>query len=297
MVNDTQVFARVAPEQKLKLVKALQSTGNVVAMTGDGVNDAPALRQADIGVAMGITGTEVSKEAADMILTNDNFSSIVKAVEEGRRVYDNIMKIIAWVLPTNIAQAGVILGAIIIGSTVPILPLQILWVNIVTGGLLGAMLIYEPEEPGTMKQSPRKQTDSLLPKNLIWRVFIVGSLLILAVFFVFDKSLLGNENLESARTAAVNAIVFGQMFYLFNCRSLKYPMKKLGYFSNKYIWIGIVIMIGLHLLFTYAGFMNKIFDTAPISLAQWGLTLGVSLFIFIVVEFIKWFERKKIINN
>ncbi|MBU0731997.1 HAD-IC family P-type ATPase [Patescibacteria group bacterium] len=294
VVNNTQVFARVAPEQKLKLVKALQSTGNVVAMTGDGVNDAPALRQADIGVAMGITGTEVSKEAADMILTDDNFSSIVKAVEEGRRVYDNIMKIIAWVLPTNIAQAGVILGAIIIGSTVPILPLQILWVNIVTGGLLGAMLIHEPEEPGIMKHPPRKNTDSLLPKNLIWRVFIVGTLLILAVFFVFDKSLPGSGSLESARTAAVNAIVFGQMFYLLNCRSLKYPMRKLGYFSNKYIWIGIGIMVILQLLFTYAGFMQKIFETAPISLAQWGLTLGVSLFIFIVVEFIKWFERRKL---
>ena len=295
--NQTNVFARVAPEQKLDLVKALQSQDNVVAMTGDGVNDAPALRQADIGIAMGITGTEVSKEAADMVLADDNFSTIIHAVEEGRRVYDNIIKSIVWMLPTNIAEAGVILFAIIFGWTIPVLPMQILWVNTITGGLLGAMLIFEPEEPGTMNKKPRDPKESILPKYLIFRVFLVGALLIVGTFLVFNRYIFNSENIDAARTAAVNAIVFGELFYLFNCRSLKYRMKKIGFFSNWRLLIGVGIMIVLQLIFTYAGFMNKIFGTAPINFLSWILILCVSFSIFFIIELVKWMRHRNNNNN
>ena len=170
----TAVFARVAPEQKLRLVEALQSRGHVVAMTGDGVNDAPALKQANIGVAMGITGTEVSKEAADMVLTDDNFSSIEAAVEEGRGVFDNLTKFIVWTLPTNLGEGLVIMAAIFFGVTLPILPVQILWINMTTAGFLGLMLAFEPKEPGIMTRMPRDPKTPILTKKLIGRIILVG---------------------------------------------------------------------------------------------------------------------------
>lgn len=286
------VFARVAPEQKLRLVEALQARGHVVAMTGDGVNDAPALRQADIGVAMGITGTEVAKEAADMVLTDDNFSTIESAVEEGRGVWDNLIKFIIWTLPTNIGEALVILVAVFAGLTLPILPVQILWINMTTAVLLGLMLAFESKEPGIMLRLPRDPQASILTGPLVFRIFLVGGLLLAGSFGLFEWELLHGESDAAARTAAVNVFVFGELFYLFNCRSLTYSMFTLGIFSNGWLLVGVSGMTALQLVFTYVPIMNHVFGSAPIGLTEWVLILGVSLTIYLVVGGEKWFRRR-----
>ncbi len=285
------VFARVAPEQKLHLVEALQQRGHVVAMTGDGVNDAPALRQADIGVAMGITGTEVSKEAADMVLTNDNFSSIKAAVEEGRGVYDNLIKFIVWTLPTNLGEALVILSAVFAGLTLPILPLQILWINMSTAVLLGLMLAFEPKEPGIMSRPPRDPQSSILSVALIVRILLVGVLLTLGAYGLFEWELAQGETETTARTVTVNVFVFGELFYLFNCRSLRYSMFRIGFFSNPWLLAGVCAMIVLQLLYTYTPVMNAAFGSAPIGVDEWLLILGVSFAIYMAVGFEKWLRR------
>lgn len=287
----THVFARVAPEQKLHLVEALQRKGYVIAMTGDGVNDAPALRQADIGVAMGITGTEVSKEAADMILTDDAFTTIRDAVEEGRGVYDNIVKFITWTLPTNISEAGVVLLALIFGVAAPIQPLQILWINTVTAVLLGLMLAFEPKEPGLMRLPPRNADEPLIAPNMLKYALSVGLLLILSVFFVYERTMLRSADLMVAQTSAVNAIVFGEMFFLLNARSFRNPLTRIGLFSNKQLLMGLGMMAGLQIVFTHAGFMNRIFGTAPLSAITWLCIIAASLVIFFFVELIKWYDR------
>ncbi|MCC9654549.1 cation-transporting P-type ATPase [Rhodopirellula halodulae] len=287
-VEDTAVFARVSPAQKLRLVEALQSCGHVVAMTGDGVNDAPALRQANIGVAMGITGTEVTKEAADMILTDDNFASIEAAVEEGRGIYDNLIKFIAWTLPTNLGEAGIILVSAFLGFQLPITPLQILWINMSTAVLLGATLAFEPKERDIMNRPPRDQNEAILTKSLMWRTLWVGGLLVMATYFVFAfKKSLGVD-LSSARTAAVNVIVIGQAFYLLNCRSLRHSMFGVGLFSNLWLWCGIAMMVGLQLVFTYLPVMHHLFGTAPTTWRPWALAVGAGMLLYTLAEIDKW---------
>ena len=192
-VDNVNVFARVAPEQKLRLVEALQARGHVVAMTGDGVNDAPALKQANIGVAMGITGTDVSKEAADMVLTDDNFATIEAAVEEGRGVFDNLTKFIAWTLPTNLGEGLVLLAAIITGATLPILPIQILWINMVSAGVLGIALSLEPKEPGIMQRKPRNPQAPILNGVLIWRIVLVSLIILAGAFGLFEYELVARR--------------------------------------------------------------------------------------------------------
>ncbi|MBL0226810.1 MAG: HAD-IC family P-type ATPase, partial [Geobacteraceae bacterium] len=289
----TVVFARVAPEQKLRLVEALQARGHVVAMTGDGVNDAPALRQADIGVAMGITGTEVAKEAADMVLTDDNFSSIEAAVEEGRGVYDNLVKFITWTLPTNLGEGLVILAAVFAGVQLPILPVQILWINMTTAVLLGLMLAFEPKEPGIMLRQPIDPKKPLLTRELGIRIGIVGVLLLAASFGLFEWQLATGKSLEQARTCAVNAFVFGELFYLFNCRSLRHSLFKIGLFTNRWLLWGVGLMILLQLLFTYLPAMNTAFGSRPIGLAEWGVIITASLITYIVIEVEKWIRQRK----
>ena len=268
--NATAVFARVEPEQKLRLVRALQESGEVVAMTGDGVNDAPALKQADIGVAMGLGGTDVAREAASMVLTDDNFASIEAAVEEGRGVYDNLVKFITWTLPTNFGEGLVILAAILAGATLPITPLQILWINMTTAVLLGLMLSFEPVEKGLMRRPPRPPASPILDRPLIARIVLVSVLLLLGAYGLFLLELRQGHSLAEARTVAVNVFVVVEMFYLFNCRSLTRSFVSVGIFSNPWVWVGSGIMFLLQLLLTYLPVMNRLFGTAPIGVMEWG---------------------------
>ncbi|MCF6217408.1 MAG: cation-transporting P-type ATPase [Gammaproteobacteria bacterium] len=283
VVERISVFARVSPEQKLRLVEALQAGGHIVAMTGDGVNDAPALKQADIGIAMGVAGTEVAKEAADMVLTDDNFSTIEAAVEEGRAVFDNLVKFITWTLPTNVGQGSVILVAIIAGVALPVTPVQILWINMTTALLLGMMLAFENKEPGIMARPPRRPNTPVLTRELGVRIGIVGMMLLVGAFGLFELTLRQGGSIETARTVAVNMFIFGQAFYLLNCRSLRYSMFKLGVFSNRWLVVGVALMVLLQLLFTYLPILNQLFGSAPIGITEWLWVLAGGVLIYTVV--------------
>jgi len=290
--DQVAVFARVTPEQKLRLVRALQAGGHIVAMTGDGVNDAPALKQADIGVAMGVSGTEVAKEAADMVLTDDNFATIEAAVEEGRGVFDNLTKFIVWTLPTNMGEGLVILASILIGATLPILPVQILWINMSTGLFLGLMLAFEPKEPDIMRRPPRDPKSPILTGVLIGRILLVSLVMLVGAFGSFEWAMGKGSSDAHARTVAVNVIVIVELFYLFNCRSLTKSMFQLGVFSNLWIWVGVVSMVALQLLFTYAPFMNRFFHSAPIGWDAWWRILLTAVVAYAIVELEKWGRRK-----
>jgi magnesium-transporting ATPase (P-type) len=292
--HETDVFARVEPEQKLRLVRALQTRGEVVAMTGDGVNDAPALKQANIGIAMGLGGTEVAKEAAAMVLTDDNFASIEAAVEEGRGVWDNLVKFITWTLPTNFGEGLVIVAAILFGSTLPITPLQILWINMTTAVLLGMPLAFEPIERGIMHRPPRRLDMPVLDGALIRRILLVSVLLLGGSFGLFLYEQAQGHSLQVARTVAVNVFVMVEMFYLFNCRSLTHSFWRLGLFTNMWVWGGLGAMAVLQLLFTYWAPLNKVFQTAPISLRQWLEILAVALLSSLIIAGEKhWANRHR----
>ena len=288
---EAAVFARVTPEQKLRLVEALQARRQVVAMTGDGVNDAPALRQADIGVAMGMAGTEVAKEAADMVLTDDNFASIEAAVEEGRGVFDNLKKFIVWTLPTNVGEGLVILAAILVGTTLPILPVQILWINMATALFLGLTLAFEPKEEGIMLRPPRDPQSALLDRTLIKRIALVSALLLWGCFTIFKFELWRGGTIEAARTAAVTVFVFGELFYLFNCRSLHSSLFQLGVFSNKWVLGGVSVMVAAQLCFVYLPLMNRFFHSAPFVWWLWLMILAAGFLIWLVVELEKRLVR------
>ncbi len=290
--NQVNVFARVAPEQKLRLVEALQARGHIVAMTGDGVNDAPALKQANIGVAMGITGTDVSKEAADMILTDDNFATIEAAVEEGRGVFDNLTKYISWTLPTNLGEGLVLLAAIVAGVTLPILPIQILWINMVTAVVLGTALSLEPKEPDIMRRKPRDPQAPILNEVLIWRIVMVSLIILAGAFGLFEYELARGASIDEARTVAVNVVVFVEILFLFNSRSLTRSPFQVGFFSNPWAIGGALLMVVIQLLYTYLPFMNNLFSSAPMSFALWLDVIGVSLAAYILIEFEKWLRRR-----
>ncbi|EHR50976.1 P-type ATPase, translocating [Saccharomonospora marina XMU15] len=282
-VRDASVFARVSPEQKLRLVEAMQSRSEVVAMTGDGVNDAPALRQADIGVAMGRGGTEVAKEAGDMVLTDDDFATIEAAVEEGRGVFDNLTKFIVWTLPTNMAEGLVILVAIFAGAALPILPTQILWINMTTAVALGLMLAFEPKERGIMRRPPRDPRRPLLTGGLVARILLVSALLVGGSWWMFQWELAIGSGLPEARTVALNLFVAVELFYLFSCRSLTRSVWRIGWFSNKWVLGGVTFQILAQAALTYLPVMQGLFDTAPIGLESWLRILGVAALASVVV--------------
>jgi Ca2+-transporting ATPase len=277
LADRTNVFARVTPEQKLRLVEALQSRGQVVAMTGDGVNDAPALKQADIGVAMGITGTDVAKDAADMVLTDDDFASIEAAVEEGRGVFDNLVKFIAYALPTNVGQGLVILAGIVLGTALPIEPLQILWINMITAVLLGLGLAFEPKEPGIMDRAPRAPGAPIVTRGVMIRIVIAGLILLVCAFGIFEWAEGRGLGDAAARTAAVNVFMSVQIFYLFACRSLRRSLFTYNPFGNPIILLGVAVVIVLQLLFTYAPFMQVAFGTASVSGSEWAVIAAIGL--------------------
>ncbi len=292
LAHATNVFARVTPEQKLRLVEALQSKGQVVAMTGDGVNDAPALKQADIGVAMGITGTDVAKDAADMVLTDDDFASIEAAVEEGRGVFDNLVKFVTYALPTNVGQGLVILTAIMLGTTLPIEPLQILWINMVTAVLLGLGLAFEPKEPGIMERPPRAPGSPIVSRGALIRIVTVGIILLVSAFAMFEWALATDLGEEAARTAAVNVFMSVQIFYLFACRSMRRSLFTYNPFGNRIIVLGVVVVAVLQALFTYTAFMQTAFDTVAISGAVWLVILAIGVGAMVVMDLLGMVLRR-----
>ncbi len=290
--EEYDVYARTSPEHKLRLVSALQENGRLCAMTGDGVNDAPALKKANIGIAMGIKGTEVSKDASEMVLADDNFASIVNAIEEGRTVYDNIRKALLFILPTNGAESLVLMAAILLGMVMPITPLQVLWVNMVTAVTLALAIAFEPMEEKVMERPPREPNEPILGKIFLWRIvfvsFLIGGLT-LGIFLFMQSQ--GVDN-NMARTIAVNTLVAGQLFYLFNCRQINSPAISRGFFGNKYAFIAAGALVVLQLFFVYVPFMNTFFDTAPIGGSYWLYSLAGGLLVFIVVELEKFLIQR-----
>ena len=284
LVRENDIFARTSPEHKLRLVQALQANGEVVAMTGDGVNDAPALKRADVGVAMGIKGTEATKEAADIVLADDNFTSIERAVEEGRTIYDNLRKAILFILP---------LTAVVFGLMLPLTPVQILWVNMVTAVTLALALAFEPAEPGVMRRPPRRPKAPILGKVFLWRIAFVSLLIGGAAVSVFliEKRL--GLPLELARTLAVNTLVSGQLFYLFNSRYLhESSLSFARLLANRMVWIAAGVLVLLQLIFVYAPFMHIWFGSAPLHLRHWFIPLGIGLVVFLLVELEKAVFRR-----
>lgn len=284
---EVDVFARTSPEHKLRLVQALQAGNQVVAMTGDGVNDAPALKRADVGVAMGGNGTEAAKEAAEMVLADDNFASIAAAVREGRTVYDNLKKAIVFLLPVNGGESFAIIMAILLGFTLPITPLQILWVNMVSSVGLAIALAFEPTETDVMKRPPRSAGEPMLSRFLIWRIVFVSLLFVAGVFGIFAWARLHGASIEEARTYAVNTLVVMEVFYLFSVRYLRAPSLTLkGIMGTRAVLIAVAVVTALQLVFTYAPFMEAFFDTRPVDFIH-GLeiiAIGVALFAILEIE-------------
>ena len=298
VVAEIDIFARASPEHKLRLVTALQDNGEIVAMTGDGVNDAPALKRADIGIAMGKNGTEVAKEAAEMVLMDDNFASITHAVEEGRTVYDNIRKTVVYILPTSGGEAGVLMLAIILGMALPITPVQILWINMVTTVTLAISLSFERPESGVMSRPPHDPNAAILSGFLVWRIVFVALLMIGGVFALYFWEIVQGASIELARTVVVNVLVMCGIVYLFNCRylmaSVCSPHRLL---ENRYVLLAVGLLLILQLLFTYLPMMQQLFGTVALDATAWGRIITVSLLLFLIIELEKYMLRRKGAND
>ena len=307
-IQNTNIFARVAPEHKLRLVKALQKNNEIVAMTGDGVNDAPSLKQSNVGVAMGITGTSVSKESSDIVLADDNFSSIAAAIEEGRRVYDNLLKSLAFLLPTNLGLAFILVYGIIFFPfdaitkqlLLPMLPAQLLWINLVAAIALALPLAFEVKEPNVMTRPPRKPNEALFSRHVTFRVFFVSILMTVGTILLFSLEYANSiqtgmpqvDALAKSQTIAVTFIIIFQIFYLINCRSLKDSVSKIGFFSNVYIFWGIAAILILQALFIYTPFMQKVFGTTSLDGRDLLISFVAGSSIFVIISIEKWLVRK-----
>ncbi|MEW9853590.1 cation-translocating P-type ATPase [Novosphingobium sp. M1R2S20] len=293
LAQRASVFARTSPEHKLRIVRALQSLGAIVAMTGDGVNDAPSLKQADVGTAMGCKGTEAAKEASEMVLLDDNFSSIVAAVHEGRTVYDNIRKVITWTIPTNGGETLLVVLAILLGFALPMTATQILWANLLLAATLGLVLAFEPPEQGVMQRPPRDPATPLLTPFLLWRVVLVSVLFTAVALGVFFAALEAGRGLEVARTMVVNTIVVAEIFYLFNVRYLHMRSLTLrGALGTPAVLGAIAVVIVAQLLFTYAPFMQELFDSRPLTLADGALIIGLGICLMLLLEGEKLLMRR-----
>lgn len=293
VADDVDVYARTSPEHKLRIVSALQAQGKVVAMTGDGVNDAPALTRADIGVAMGIKGTEATKEAAGIVLADDNFATIARAVEEGRRIYDNIRKSVLFMLPTNGAQSLIILVAILLGFSLPLEPVQILWINMVTSVTLSLALVFEKAEDGLMERPPRTAGQALVNRADVAMISLVSVLVAGATLAEFFAARAGGYPLAVAQTAAVNMLALGQLAYLLNCRFVTSSSLRPQVFrGNPWVWRMAGAMIVLQIVFTYAPFMNTWFHSAPITFRGWAVAIALSITVFLTIETAKWVGRR-----
>lgn len=284
-VLDTDVFARTTPEHKLRLVTALQAHALTVAMTGDGVNDAPALKRADVGIAMGNKGSEAAKEAAELVLADDNFASIAAAVREGRTVYDNIKKVISWTLPTNAGEAAVIIVALLLGLTLPITPVQILWINMITAVTLGIALAFEPTEAKTMQRPPRPRHQPLLTGTLVWHIILVASLFLSGVFGVYAYALDQGYPLELARTLAMNTLVVMEIFHLFFIRNMyTTSLTWQAVRGTKMVWLAVIAVIVAQLAITYVPALQAIFGTQAVAFSDGLLVVGIGVALFVLVE-------------
>ncbi len=291
-VEKIRVYARVAPEQKIKIVKALQDKGEFTAMTGDGVNDAPALKRADIGIAMGITGTDVSKEASHMILLDDNFATIVKAVKEGRRIFDNIRKFIKYTMTSNSGEIWTIFVPPFLGLPIPLLPIHILWINLVTDGLPGLALAVEPAEEGIMKKPPRHPKESIFAHGLGYHLFCVG--LLMGGVSIFTQAWFMNTGGAHWQTMVFTVLSLSQMGHVLAIRSEKESLFKIGLFSNKPLLGAVLLTFALQMATIYVPVLNPIFKTAPLTAGELSITLILSSVVFFTVEIEKWWRRRKV---
>lgn len=293
IVRDVDVFARASPEHKLRLVEALQANGEITAMTGDGVNDAPALKRADVGLAMGRKGTEAAKEAAGIILADDNFATIVCAVREGRRIYDNLKKGILFLLPTNGSQTFVVMAAVFMDMVLPLTSKQILWINMITSVTLCIALTFEPPEKNIMQRKPRNSREAAVPGYMIWRILFTSVILMIAALLLFQWELDRGKSIEVARTVTANTIIVGQMFYLLNCRFLyETSLSVRALVGNKMIWIAIAVLVVLQLVYTYVPLMQDLFGTGSLTIREWLLVICVGLTTFFLMELDKFFQRR-----
>lgn len=285
LVQKVDVFARTSPEHKLRLVTALQAHGLTVAMTGDGVNDAPALRRADVGIAMGGKGSEAAREASDLVLADDNFASIAAAVREGRTVWDNIRKVIGWTLPTNAGESSAIILALLMGLALPITALQVLWVNMITSVTLGLALAFEPTEPGTMRRPPRERRAALMDGRLLWHVVLVGGLYAAGIFAMYGWGLARGHDLGVAHAMAVNTLVVLKIFYLFHIRNLHgASLTRAAVLGTRAVWLALAVTVLAQAVLTYWPPAQLVFGTGAIPLLELAVILALGLAFFALIE-------------